>query len=78
MHKHIKTATKLENKHHSEPSETEMNGSLIAAELKKPHHPDWWEGRTHLVDKNLEGISQELEVRAPYQVPQRRVPVPGR
>ena len=40
--------TKIQNHHHSEPSEIELNGSLTTTELKKPHPfrlvdpPDCW------------------------------------
>ena len=47
-HNHIETATEMQNSRHSEPSETELNGSLTATELRKPGlHPDWQEGRRH-------------------------------
>ena len=36
-HNHIKITTKIENHHHSELSEIELNGSLTTRELKKPH-----------------------------------------
>ena len=58
LHNQIKITTKLQNNHHLEPSETELNGSLTTMELKKPHpyrlvggvqmwdgqvpHPIWW------------------------------------
>ena len=44
MHKHIKITTKISNNDHSESSENELNGSLIALELKKPHPPRIVEG----------------------------------
>ena len=36
-HNHFKITTKIENNHHSELSEIELNMSLITMELKKPH-----------------------------------------
>ena len=63
---HIKITTKLQNSHHSEPSEIKLNGSLTSMELKKPH-PSRLVGRVELwnslvphscqVDKNSGGIS---------------------
>ena len=85
-HNHIKITTKIQNNHHSEPSEIELNGSLTTTELKKPHISRLIEGvhtwnglvpHPHEVDKNLVRISQEWEVVAPHQEPQPRVPVAG-
>ena len=36
-HNHIKITTKIQNNHHSELSEIDLNGSLTTTELKKPH-----------------------------------------
>ena len=36
-HNPNKTATKIENNHHSEPSENKLNERLATTELKKPH-----------------------------------------
>ena len=36
-HNHIKITTKIQNNHHSELSEIDLNGSLTTMELKKPH-----------------------------------------
>ena len=36
-HNHINITTKIQNNHHSEPSEIELNGSLANMELKKPN-----------------------------------------
>ena len=33
----LKITTKLQNSHHSEPSEIKLNESLTITELKKPH-----------------------------------------
>ena len=73
-HNHIKTTTKIQNNHHSEPSEIKLNGSLITMELKKPH-PSRLVGGPHMqnrlvphpsvVDKNSGGISWEQGVPAP-------------
>ena len=38
---HIKITTKLENNHHSEPPEINLNGSHTTTELKKKTHQDW-------------------------------------
>ena len=34
---YIKITTKMQNNHHSEPAETELNGSLTTTELKTSH-----------------------------------------
>ena len=36
-HNHIKITPKIQNNHHSEPSDIKLNGSLTTTELKKPH-----------------------------------------
>ena len=64
-----------------------MDGSLTTMELKKPHPSRLAGGvqtrkglfpHPHVVDKNLEGVSEEQGVPAPHQAPQPRVPGPGR
>ena len=62
-----KLQTKIQNNHHSEPSEIRLNGSPTTTELKEPH-PSRLAGGVHrwdrlvphqcVVDKNLEGIYQ--------------------
>ena len=68
LHNQIKITTKLQNNHHLEPSETELNGSLTTMELKKPHPSRVVGGaqvrngpipHPHVVDKNWEVISWE-------------------
>ena len=86
-HNHIKITAKIENNHHSEPSQIELNGSLTTTQLTKPH-PSRLVGGMEMqnrlvphpcvVDKNLGGISQERGGPIPHQAPQPRIPVPGR
>ena len=68
-------------------SEIKLKGSLTTTKLKKPHSSrlvggeEKWKGlvpHPHVVDKNSRGIPWKRGVPAPYQVPQPRVPVPGR
>ena len=77
-HNYIKITTKIQNNHHSEPSEIELNGSLTTMELKKPHPSRLvggapiWNGlfpHPHVVDKTLGGISQEQAGPPPLQAP---------
>ena len=79
--------TKIQNNHHSEPSEIELNGSLTTIELKKPHPSKLVEGAqmqnrlvpySYVLEKNSGGISWEQGVPAQHQAPQHRVLVPGR
>ena len=67
-HNHIKITTTIQNNHHSELSEIDLNGSLTTTELKKPP-PSRLVGNAdaqiglvphpHVLDKNLGGIPQE-------------------
>ena len=70
MHNHIKITAKLQNNHHSELSEIELNESLITIELKKAHPSRLVKGmekwnrlvpHTHVVDKNSGRKTQERE-----------------
>ena len=68
LHNYIKITSKIQNNHHSELSEIELNGSLTAAELMKSHPSTLVRGAQTqnglvplplVVDKNPRGISQK-------------------